>query len=460
MSASFFPMTSTSLLRLGLLTFFLSFLSPLSLQAQDASQTDAPISLEEGVPDDAAILERIDDIFAQIESLQGIEASVQSGVVTLSGTTTNADAMDLAESLSSRVEGVVAVQNQVIRDASVSNRVTPAMDAARGQIEAFIRYIPLYALALGVFALILMGGWLLSRAQFIWRTISPNRFVADLISTFVFTIAFIIAMISALSLIGATAFLGTLLGAAGVVGLAIGFAVKDTIENFTASVMLSIRQPFQPNDHVVINGEEGRVIRLTSRATILMTLDGNHLRIPNANVFKGVILNYSRNPDRRFSFMLGIDPEQDEMEAASLGQATLEKLDFVLADPPAVGLIKELGASTTDLSFNGWVDQRDTDFNKARSAAISAVKTALEAAGFSLPDPSYRISIKGGSALPTQPVSAIVEEVDTPEETPEPEKAPDVPDTSPDTSLQERVDAERRAKGEDDLLGNGGASEL
>ena len=57
-------------------------------------------------------------------------------------------------------------------------------------------------------------------------------------------------------------------------------------------------------------------------------------------------------------------------------------------------------------------------------------------------------------------VSAVVEEVDTPEETPAPEKAPDVPDTSPDTSLQERVDAERRAKGEDDLLGNGGASEL
>ncbi|HBJ92276.1 MAG TPA: mechanosensitive ion channel protein MscS, partial [Hyphomonadaceae bacterium] len=118
-------MTSASLFRLGLLTLFLSLLSPLTLQAQDASQTDAPISLEEGVPDDAAILERIDDIFAQLESLQGIEASVQSGVVTLSGTTTNADAIDLAETLSARVEGVVAVQNQITRDASVTNRVTP-----------------------------------------------------------------------------------------------------------------------------------------------------------------------------------------------------------------------------------------------------------------------------------------------------------------------------------------------
>lgn len=273
-------MISASTVRFWLIALALSLTAPLHIHAQDAAQTDTTISLEDGTPDDDAILARINDIYAQLNALEGIDASVQSGVVTLTGLTANADAIELAETLAARVEGVVAVQNQIARDASVSNRVTPAVDAARGQVEAFIRYIPLYALALGVFAILLIIGWLFSRAQFIWRTISPNRFVADLISTFVFTMAFIIATISALSLIGATAFLGTLLGAAGVVGLATGFAVKDTIENFTASVMLSIRQPFRPNDHVVINGEEGRVIRLTSRATILMTLDGNICAFP------------------------------------------------------------------------------------------------------------------------------------------------------------------------------------
>src|SRR3546814_11391197 len=71
--------------------------------------------------------------------------------------------------------------------------------------------------------------------------------------------------------------------------------------------MLSRRQPFRANDHVVIEGHEGRVVRLTSRATILMTLEGNHLRIPNSTVFKAVILNYTRNPERRFDFELGIE---------------------------------------------------------------------------------------------------------------------------------------------------------
>src|SRR3546814_11904518 len=84
--------------------------------------------------------------------------------------------------------------------------------------------------------------------------------------------------------------------------ISIGFAIRDTVDNYVASLMLSLRQPFRANDHVVIEGHEGRVVRLTSRATILMTLEGNHLRIPNSTVFKAVILNYPRNPERRFDF--------------------------------------------------------------------------------------------------------------------------------------------------------------
>src|SRR3546814_6970546 len=83
--------------------------------------------------------------------------------------------------------------------------------------------------------------------------------------------------------------------------------------------MLSLRQPFRANDHVVIEGHEGRVVRLTSRATILMTLEGNHLRIPNSTVFKAVILNYTRNPERRFDFELGIDANDDPVDGMAVG---------------------------------------------------------------------------------------------------------------------------------------------
>lgn len=127
-----------------------------------------------------------------------------------------------------------------------------------------------------------------------WERLTPNPFVAELLAQTVKVIFIVFGLILALSLIGAETILGTLLGGAGVIGIAVGFAVKDTIENYIASLMLSIRQPFRARDHIVINQQEGIVVRLTSRATILMTLDGNQLRIPNAEVFKGTILNYTK----------------------------------------------------------------------------------------------------------------------------------------------------------------------
>src|SRR3546814_6765294 len=95
--------------------------------------------------------------------------------------------------------------------------------------------------------------------------------------------------------------------------------LRDTVDNYVSSLMLSLRQPFRANDHVVIEGHEGRVVRLTSRATILMTLEGNHLRIPNSTVFKAVILNYTRNPERRFDFELGIDANDDPVDGMAVG---------------------------------------------------------------------------------------------------------------------------------------------
>jgi small-conductance mechanosensitive channel len=94
----------------------------------------------------------------------------------------------------------------------------------------------------------------------------------------------IAGLVVALDILNATELLGAVLGAAGVAGLALGFAVRDTIENFIASILLSLRQPFGPRDFVDIDGVQGSVARLTSRATILVSPDGNQIRIPNAAV--------------------------------------------------------------------------------------------------------------------------------------------------------------------------------
>lgn len=83
----------------------------------------------------------------------------------------------------------------------------------------------------------------------------------------------------------------------------------------------------------MIGNQEGHVVRLTPRATILLTLDGNHTRIPNAMVYKAVIINYTRNPKRRFTFDVGVDTEQNLVQAQTLAAQTLDRMAGVLDDP-------------------------------------------------------------------------------------------------------------------------------
>lgn len=417
--------------------------------AQDTPEPDGEIVLEDAAPTDAAIAQRIETIFGQIETLESVEVSVTAGVVTLSGETLTAEAAERALALAGRVQGVVAVENRIERDVSVNTRVAPAVGALEAQIQAMVRTAPLIALAIAVFAVIALAGWLLSRWTGLWRAITPNRFIADLLGGSVFALLVVFALVSALSLLDAGAFLGALLGAAGVIGLAIGFAVRDTIENYVASVMLSVRQPFRPNDHVVIDGHEGRVIRLTSRATILMTLQGNHLRIPNAAVFKAVILNYTRNPERGLEFALGLDPGDDALGAIEIGIERLRALDFVLAEPAPLGVIRGFGASTIDLVFTAWIDQETAGFLKSRSAAIAAVKGALDEAGFALPDPRYRVQLEGAVPGGVPAEAAEGAEPARPSRAAAPETHPDV---APDTAIARRVAEERREGDAPDLL--------
>ena len=215
--------------------------------------------------------------------------------------------------------------------------------------------------------------------------------------------------------------------------------------------MLSIRQPFRANDHVLIGEQEGRVVRLTSRATILMTLDGNHLRIPNATVFKAEILNYTRNPQRRFSFELGVDAEDDPAAAIEVGLQAINGQDFVLNDPEATAEIREVGDSNILITFHGWIDQRKSDFNKARGAAIRITKNALEKSGFALPEPIYRLRFDDG---PPQLLANLSQDRtgDKPSEKSRNAENKEALDVSPEDHVEKLVDSERSGDGSSDLL--------
>ncbi|WP_296403438.1 mechanosensitive ion channel domain-containing protein, partial [Psychrobacter sp.] len=364
--------------------------------AGNITEKDTVIETSANQVNDADIKKRISGIYSEIEGLKSVIVSVNQGVVSLTGEAPNEKKAQQAINLANRVSDVVAVEDRISRTLDVQDNVTPLLTSLKQQTQAFIKALPLLLVAIVVFAGVVWFGSWLSRRDKLWLRITPNPFVAELMSQTIKVVFVILGLIVALSLLGAEAIIGTLLGGAGVVGIAVGFAVKDTIENYIASLMLSVRQPFQARDFVQINDKSGIVVRLTSRATILMTQDGNQLRIPNSEVFKATILNFTKNPDRRFDFKLGVDANDDPIAAIKVGLDAINKLDFILKDPKAVAIIDNVGDSNIVLEFQVWVNQTDTDLFKARSIAIREAKHALEDTGFSLPEPIYKLRFDGG----------------------------------------------------------------
>ncbi len=410
----------------------------------------AAIETERADDADARIAERIKAIFAAIDALDAVEVEVQEGVVTLSGNVASATKAEQAETIAGRVAGVVTVNNEIERDLAVDRNLAPTVSAIGDQARNLWRMLPLFGVAVLLAAFVIIAlRWLADRES-LWLRLTPNPFIAELLGSAIRFFGVLLGLYIALKILGATALLGALLGIGGVIGIAIGFAVRDTIDNYISSIMLSLRQPFRANDHVVIEGNEGRVIRLTSRATVLMTLDGNHLRIPNSTVFKAVILNYTTNPQRRFEFDLGVDADDDPVEAMATGTAAIAALDFVIDEPAPNARVMEVGDSNVVVRFLGWIDQTDTDFYKARSLAIQAAKGALEGAGFGLPEPIYRLRIDPRSA--PMPLPATSEEGAKPAKVSRATVVEEKVDTAPETHVADLVARERQVTREKDLL--------
>jgi small-conductance mechanosensitive channel len=311
-------------------------------------------------------------------------------------------------------------------------------------VDTAVEFLPVLGIAVVVVVLSWIVARLVTRGEALFRFVD-NQLARDLARQVVRKAIVIAGLIIALEILDATALIGAVLGAAGVLGIAVGFAFRDLVENYIAGILLSLRQPFARDDAVVINEHAGKVVRLTPRATILMTPDGNHLRLPNALVFKGVILNYTRNPLRRFDFAVGVGTGEDLVAAKRAGLDMLASIEAVRDDPRPIARIESLGDSSVVVRFFAWVDQRDDDFGKARSEAQRLVKAALEVAEIEMPEPIYRVHLIQAGELGAATAR------------PAREAALEARDTSVVHDLDESIAAERA--GERDLLSSSAPQE-
>ncbi len=424
-------------------------------------EVDSTIAVKSDAGTDDRIRSRVQQLFSTIDGLREVKVEVSGGVVELSGIASTAAVHQQALQLARRIENVVEVRDGITESRDLRERMMRMLKRLEVQLGNFVGYLPLLLVA-GV--VVVLSWWianLVARSERLTRRFARNPFLRDLARQVVRIGIIGAGLLMALEVLDASTLVGSLLGAAGVLGLAVGFALRDTVENYIASLLLSLRQPFSRDDLVSIEGREGRVVRLTSRATILMTLDGNHVRIPNAHVYKAVIVNYTRNPKRRFQFDVGVDTEQNLAAAQVLAATTLAQMEGVLDDPPPVCTVEQLGDSNVILRVFGWMNQADAEFVKVRSEAIRLVKGAFDRAGVVMPEPIYNVrfgqfpAALGSATVSAGATSTAPREDRQPaasaaikENTAEPARAIDI---APRDELDDQIAADRQTA-EEDLL--------
>ncbi len=415
--------------------------------SQDAVVTDAPVKVENQTPDEK-IQDRIEEIFSEVEEFQEIQVKVQSGVVTVSGKVPNTKIRDGALNLIKQTDGVVLTLDQLEEDAEVVAQLSPALLKLRDVGKMLAVKLPLIGLAL-LTAMIFwwVAGFVYRRESWFGR-LKLSSLGRELVRRLVKLALIICGVLLALEILDATAIVGAVLGAAGLAGLAIGFAFKSIVENYLAGILLSTRNPFEIGDFVEVGGDIGKVAVLTARDTVLVTLDGNHLRIPNSIIMNSKLLNYSRNPRRRFDFEIGVSCECDLNDVRALGLETLKRNPGVLQDPKPVAVIDRLGDSAVILKFFAWLDQTNHDLMKTKSEAIRLIKEGYDDAGVEMPEPIYRVLMQdsgegageGGVSIPSYSTDDMDDEVTD-------------ADLSNDRTIDDQIESEQRDSKERNLLG-------
>lgn len=356
------------------------------------SQVDVSPTVE-----DSAIAQRLERIYRATGWFNDIAVRTDEGVVFVDGVADTAEHQAWAEALAQKTQGVVAVVNQI----SIRKQSLLDMTAARRNLEEIGRdgLVLLPQLLVGMLVLLITIG-LMRVAALLTELFAATRIHSQLLRqvlrSIVIAAVLVVGLYVALKVSGLSRLAVTVLGGTGLLGLAIGFAFRDIAENYLASILISLNYPFRVGDLVELEGHKGFVRRVTTRGTVLATLDGNHVQIPNNTVYKSVITNFSVSPRLRRSFTVGIGYEDSIAKAQSTILEAIRSHPATLADPTPMILVDSLGAATVNINCNYWVDAERFDVLAVSSAVMRRAKQALVEAGVSLPDEAREVIFPQG----------------------------------------------------------------
>ena len=188
------------------------------------------------------------------------------------------------------------------------------MDDYMGQLQTFFNdnLVPYAWNIVAALLIFLIGLWVVARLSKWLQNLMGKRLdstIAKFLGRIIHVLLFLFVVIAALDRLGVkTTSLVAILGAA---GLAVGLALKDSLSNFAAGVMLILFRLFREGHYVEVAGTSGTVKEIRIFATVLTSPDNKVITVPNAEILSNNIVNYSEKPTRRVDMVFGVSYDAD-----------------------------------------------------------------------------------------------------------------------------------------------------
>jgi small-conductance mechanosensitive channel len=289
----------------------------------------------------------------------------------------------------------------ILPDNAVGPLSTQLSDWVRGGLAA----LPRLGLALLVLLLTAAVAYAVKTVvRRVGRRAGLRRNLIDVLRLLSGTAIWLAGALVALTVVFPTITPGRALTTLGLGSVAIGFAFKDTFENFLAGILILLREPFKIDDYVECDGAEGQVEAITIRDTHIRQTDGQLVVVPNAQLFHNAVTVRTDKAHRRAALIVGVAYGEDVDNARDVIAQAVRGVDMVRDDVRDIQVFaKAFGASSIDFEVTWWTGSAPVDIRASTDQVVAAIKRALDEAGIEIPFPYRTLTVNG--PLPVQVVA-------------------------------------------------------
>ncbi len=237
---------------------------------------------------------------------------------------------------------------------------------------------------IGICAWLILGVWVASLLARLAYAGLSRKLGADVARTISKAVKFVVVVLFAVSLIHGTGVnITAVLGAAGVAGVAIGFASQTSLSNLISGIFLVLEHPFKVGDWVEVEGVSGYVHSVEMLSTYIRTFDNRLVRLPNEMVAKSKLINHTKYPIRRLDLDIRVAVSENADRVMRIFREVVGVNPACFNEPQPLVVFKGFGDASLDFLLAVWVDKND--IQTARTSLMRDLKERLDREGIQLP---------------------------------------------------------------------------